>query len=81
MIVIIVGKVVTMRSLIVLVALLLVPHVANAGLHGGIEIGSRGVKVVVLEFTPLPDEVLCFATLSNGSKVFDWAYWRRVEVR
>ncbi len=44
-----------MRSLIVFAALLLVPPVANAGLHGGIEIGSRGVKVVVLEFTPLPD--------------------------
>ena len=44
-----------MRSLIVLAALLFVSPVANAGLHGGIEIGSRGVKVVVLEFTPLPD--------------------------
>jgi len=41
----------------------------------------RSVQTAKVEFTPLPDEVLCFATLSNGSKVFDWAYWRRVEVR
>lgn len=43
--------------------------------------GDRPTQQARVEFSPLPGETLCFATLSNGSKTLDWAYWKRVEVR
>ena len=31
------------------------PAVSSAGTHGGIEIGAKGVKAIVLDFTPTPE--------------------------
>lgn len=42
---------------------------------------DRTLQTARVEFTSSPYETLCFATLSNGSKTLDWAFWKRVEVR
>lgn len=42
--------------------------------------GDRGLQNVKFEYTAQPGETLCFAALSNGSKSYDWAYWRRIAV-
>jgi hypothetical protein len=42
---------------------------------------DRGVQRETIAFFPRPGEMLRFATLSNGSKSFDWAYWKRIDVR
>jgi len=43
--------------------------------------GDRGLQKISIDYTPKPGERLCFAALSNGSKAFDWGYWKRITVR
>lgn len=42
---------------------------------------DRGLQTVTVDYTPKPGERLRFAALSNGSKAFDWGYWKRITVR
>lgn len=42
---------------------------------------DRPVQRARIDYVPQPGETLCFATLSNGSKTYDWAFWKRVDVR
>lgn len=42
---------------------------------------DRGLLTQVLEFEPRPGETLRFSALDNGSKAFDWAYWRSIAIK
>lgn len=42
---------------------------------------DRGLQRAVIAYTPRDGEVLRFAALDNGSIAFDWAFWRRIEVK
>lgn len=43
--------------------------------------GDRGVQRASIPFEPRPGETVVFATRSGGSESFDWAYFRKIEVR
>lgn len=45
------------------------------------QVQDRGTQIAKVDYTPKPGERLCFAALSNGSKAFDWGYWKRITVR
>lgn len=42
---------------------------------------DRGLQKVQVDYVPRPGERICIAALSNGSKAFDWGYWRSVKLR
>lgn len=42
---------------------------------------DRGLQKEVIPYTPLPGEVLRFASRINQNGAYDWAYWRRIEVK
>ena len=42
---------------------------------------DRAIMTATVKFTPMQGETLCFATLGHGSRIYDWAYWKSVEVR
>ena len=42
---------------------------------------DRGLQRAEISFRPLPGEVLVFCTRPNGHPAFDWAAWRRIEVK
>jgi hypothetical protein len=42
---------------------------------------DRGLQHVVIPFTPRPGELLRFSTRPGPTYSFDWAYWRKIEVK
>jgi len=42
---------------------------------------DRGGQIAVIDYTPRPGEVLRVSSLANGSKAFDWAYWRYFRIK
>ena len=43
--------------------------------------GDRGLQSTEITFTPAAGELLCFETLPRAHNAYDWAYWKRIEVR
>lgn len=42
---------------------------------------DRGVLREHISYSPLPDEILRFRALGNGSKAYDWGFVKRIEVK
>ena len=42
---------------------------------------DRGTQRLVLPFQPLPGELLLFSTRPVQGTAFDWAYWKKIEVK
>lgn len=42
---------------------------------------DRGLQSERIAYTPQAGETLRFAALANGSKAYDWGFWRRIEVK
>lgn len=42
---------------------------------------DRGLHRAVIDYQPLPGEILHFRTGPRGGNAFDWAYWVKIEVK
>ena len=45
------------------------------------EAADRGPQRVEMSYQPLPGETLQFSTRPNIIPNFDWAYWKKIEVK
>jgi hypothetical protein len=42
---------------------------------------DRGLQTAAFAFQPRPGETVVFRTRPNGNPSFDWAFWRRIEIK